>query len=469
MVTARLQGNQRREEETMAAGGSEQQDLTRRLAEYMATVTPRELPDSVRREARRAFLNILGCSIGGSRHEMVRITKEALREYAGPPQATLIAQSEKSDILHAAYLNCLSSSVDSFDDSHAEAIVHPSGPVASAVLALCERRRTTGAEFLHAFALGVETICRVTKAVSVSPARGNLAWVQTPIVGGIGAAVAAGRLLGLEARRLAWAIGIAGSQAGGYRGNHGTMNMPLMPAQAARSGLEAALLAERGVTSSECTLEAKYGFCEVFSEQPNLSAITDRLGESFDLLGITYKPYPCGIVVNPVLEACLRLKARHAVDPNAVDRIRVLASPTAVAIANRKHPSDPLAAQVSLQHWAAVAIAYGTATTGELSLGRIADPVAVGLRDRVEATGDPQLADDAAQVTIVLTSGETLTAGIEHCLGSADRPMTDKELEQKFRSLAAGIKADTDVNALIQYCWDIDGLADVATIARTAA
>lgn len=447
----------------------EVRDTTLRLADYVATATPSDLPASVRREARRAFLNILGCAIGGSQHEIVVITNDALREFAGPPQSTLIAQNAKSNILHAAYMNCLSSSVDSFDDSHAEAIVHPSGPVASVVLALSERQPTTGADFLNAFALGIETICRLTKAISVAPARGKLAWVLTPIVGGLGAAAAAGKLLGLDGRRLAWAIGIAGSQAAGYRGNHGTMNMPLMPAQAARAGLEAALLAARGVTSSEHTLETKYGFCEVFSEKPNLAAVTDRLGESFELLGTRAKPYPCGVVVNPVLEATLRLQARRALKPDAVAGVFVFANPTAVAIANRKHPSDPLAAQVSLQHWTAVAIAYGRATTDELSVNRITDPTVIMLRDRVEVTEDPELAEDAARVTIALNDGHRFTEAVEHCLGSAARPMTDAELENKFRSLAMGPKDRRDVDALVQYCQEIEELEDVAIIARTAA
>ncbi|HEX7076468.1 MAG TPA: MmgE/PrpD family protein [Hyphomicrobiaceae bacterium] len=453
----------------MTLHNADREQATRLLCEFVAASNPGDLPQAVRREARRAFLNILGCAIGGSRHEIVSLTKDALRDYWGPPQATLLAQGEKTDILHAAYINCLSSSVDSFDDSHAEAIIHPSGPVASVLLALSERRKTTGAEFLHAFALGIEVICRVTKAVCVAPARGGLAWVQTPIVGGLGAAAAAGRLLGLDSRRLGWALGIAGSQASGYRGNHGTMNMPLMPAQAARSGLFGALLAERGITSSDATLEGRYGFCEVFSEQPNVAAITDRLGESFDLLGTTYKPYPCGIVVNPTLEACLRLKERCSIVPDAVERIEVHANPTAAAIANRRHPADPLAAQVSLQHWAAVALAYGMATKGELSPERIADPGVVRLRDRTEVAEAPPLAEDAAEVVVLLSSGERLNESVDHCIGSANRPMTEAELEGKFRGLSKGLKSDEETDRLIERCWNIDDLDDMEAITRLAS
>src|SRR5208283_2566889 len=185
-----------------------------------------DLPIEVRVEARRAFLNILGCMLGGARHETVDAVDAAFGPFAGPPKATLI--------------NCLASSVHSFDDTHALAIVHPSGPVAAAALAVAELRPISGANFLAAFALGIETVCRVSMAVSVAPARGTIAWSQTGIAGGLGAAVAAGKLLGLDEDGMRRAIGIAASQAAGMRVMHGTMTTALMPAQAAQTGLAAA-------------------------------------------------------------------------------------------------------------------------------------------------------------------------------------------------------------------------------------
>lgn len=453
----------------MAHNASQPQDVTLQLADYAASATLRSVPENVRKDARRIFFNILGCSIGGSVHETVAIVRDALREFSGPEQATLIGLREKGNILHAAYINCLSSSVDSFDDSHADAIVHPCGPVASVLLALSERQRMSGADFLLAFILGVETICRIAKAITTPPAKGNLAWVVTPIVGGIGAAVAAGKVLGLDAKQIAWAMGIAGSQAAGYRANHGTMNMPLMPAQSARSGLEAALLAAKGVSSSQRTLEAKYGFCEVFSLSPNTAAISEGLGDTYSLLGTRAKPYPCGVVVNPILDATLRLRGGHTIRPDEIAGIDVFACPTAVALANRQHPADPLAAQVSIQHWVAVALAGGGTTTGELSQARIADGTITALRNRVTVFEDAAQSEDAARVEVTLKSGERLVQIVEHCLGSAARPMTDEELTAKFRVLSAGIKTDAEVDTMVRYCQRIEELDDVAVIVRVAA
>ena len=169
-------------------------DATGRLARYVLGVGLKDMPTEVRVEARRAFLNILGCMLGGARHETVDAVDAAFGPFAGPPTTTLIGRGTKADPLHATLVNCLASSVHSFDDTHALAIVHPSGPVAAAALAVAEQQPVSGVDFLAAFALGVETVCRVSMALSVAPARSTIAWSQTGIAGGLGAAVGAGKL-----------------------------------------------------------------------------------------------------------------------------------------------------------------------------------------------------------------------------------------------------------------------------------
>src|SRR5260221_3231024 len=157
---------------------------TARLADYLVGSRPDALPETVRREAVRGFVNILGCMLGGCLHESVELADRALLGFAGAPQATLIGRGCKSDLLHATLINCLSASAHTFDDTHAEAIVHPGGPIAAAVLALAERDAVGGPAALHAFALGVEVVCRLSKMISVAPANGNIGWSQTRVARG---------------------------------------------------------------------------------------------------------------------------------------------------------------------------------------------------------------------------------------------------------------------------------------------
>ncbi len=443
-------------------------DATGRLARYVLGTRLKDLPTEVRLEARRAFLNILGCMLGGARHETVDAADAAFGPFAGAPKATLIGRGGKAGPLHTALINCLASSVHSFDDTHALAIVHPSGPVAAAALAVAEQQPVSGANFLAAFALGIETICRVSMALSVAPARSTIAWSQTGIAGGVGAAVAAAKLLGLDENGMRRAIGIAASQAAGMRVMHGTMTTALMPAQAARTGLAAALLAAQGFTASLIGLEGRYGYLSVFAEEPHLAYLLDDFGERFEVLRNTYKPYPCGIVIHPILDACLQLKRDHTLDHREIDRVAIKASPAAMALTDRRNARDEFQTHVSLYHWVAVAFIRGTARTTDMLTEVALDPVIVGFQDRITAVRDEAVTPDAAEVVVSLRDGQKLTCRIEHCIGSESQPMTDEQLEEKFLDLAETSIGVEHGRKLVAACRANETASDVGVIARVA-
>ncbi len=444
-------------------------DVTSRLSDYILAARWDDLPQPVQRETLRSFFNILGCTIGGARHEVVELTDQTLSEYAGAPHATVIGRGRKADALHACLINCLASSIYSYDDTHAEAVVHPAGPVVASALALTERRPANGKDFLLAFALGVEMTCRLSKALSVAPAKSPVAWSQTGITAGIGAAVAAAKLFGLDAARLQHAIGIALSQAAGFRVMHATMVSSLMPAQGAQMGLRAAVLAERGFTASPVALEGKYGFLEVFADQANVAALAGELGERFEILRNTYKPYPCGIVIHPIIDACLQLRREHAIDAAQVDAVRIKASPGAIALCDRRNPQNELQAHVSLYHWTAATLIRGTARIAELQDPTVQDPAVMAFQDRVSVAGDPAITADAAEVTIVLKNGRSHVCRIDHCIGSARNPMTDVQLTRKFGDLAEPIVGAKRSHELIDKAWAVERMADVGDLARAAA
>jgi 2-methylcitrate dehydratase PrpD len=415
------------------------------------------------------LFNIIGCTIGGSQHELVDLADRTLGGFAGPPQATLFGRGRRADVLHAALINGLASSIYSFDDTHETAVVHPSGPVAAAVLALAEHRPVSGTDLLTAFALGVELTCRLCLSVTVPPAKGSIAWSGTGIAAGIGSAVAAGKLLGLDVPRMRTAIGIALSEASGFRAMHGTATTSLMPAHAGQTGLRAALLAEAGFTASQEALEGHYGFLTVFCEEPDLDALAGGLGERFELLRNTYKPYPCGIVIHPIIDACLQLRREQHLDPARIGAVAIQASPGAMALCNRRNPKDELQAHVSLHHWTAVAFIRGTARIQDMDTETaVRDPALMAFQDRVEATLDPSLAADAAVVVVTMEDGAIHQCRITHGIGSASNPMSDAELERKFLDLAEPVVGRGRAQALAQQSWGIAGLADAGTLSRAA-
>src|SRR5580704_3176842 len=238
-------------------------DVTGALADYIVSARFEDLPAKVRREGNRTLLNWVGCAVGGSHHETMDIAVAALSPFSGPPQATVLGRPERFDILHAALLNGISSHIFDFDDTHLKTVIHPAGPVASAILALAEYRPTAGRDFLNALVLGVEAECRIGNAVY--PAHYDVGWHITGTAGVFGAAAAAGKLLGLDAQKMRWALGLAATQPVGLREMFGTMTKSFHPGRAAQNGLTAALLAARGFTSSEAAIEAKRGWMNVLS------------------------------------------------------------------------------------------------------------------------------------------------------------------------------------------------------------
>ena len=221
-------------------------DVTRILARYLVTARPEDLPQAVRDHAVRTFLNWLGCGVGAARHEAVDIAVEALAPFRGPAQATVLGREERVDIISAALFNGISSHVFDFDDTHLKTVIHPAGPVASALLALAEfKGPVSGVRFIHALALGVEAECRIGNAVY--PEHYDRGWHITGTAGVFGAAAACGVLLGLSEQQMVWALGLAATQPVGLREMFGTMTKSFHPGRAAQSGLTAALLAAGGV------------------------------------------------------------------------------------------------------------------------------------------------------------------------------------------------------------------------------
>src|SRR6266851_3342201 len=222
--------------------------VTQILADFVATHPSQGWDASVDKEAHRTLLNWVGCAIGASQHPTVKAALAAVMELAPNAQATLLGRAERVDMASAALLNGITSHTFDFDDTHLKTIIHPTGPVASALLALAEHRPVSGEAFIHAFVLGAEVECRIGNAVY--PSHYDIGWHITGTAGVFGAAAAAGRLLGLTEQQLVWALGIAATQASGLREMFGSMCKPLHVGLAARNGLQAALLAQQDFTSA---------------------------------------------------------------------------------------------------------------------------------------------------------------------------------------------------------------------------
>jgi len=441
--------------------------ITEGLARFLVEHRPEDMPERVHHEAKRSLVNFFATALGGCRNEAFEIVLATLGDYVGPAHATVIGRRERADALTATFLNAVSSNVLDFDDTHLRTVIHPTAPVAPPLLALAERRPISGAALLHAFALGVEVECRIGNALS--PGHYRRGWHITATCGVLGAAAAAGKLLGLDARRMGWALGAAATQSSGLIENLGTMSKSVGVGNAARNGLAAALFAERGLTGPEQPIEGPRGFAAVMGDDFDLSPIVDGLGGSWELMQNAYKPYPSGVVLHPVIDACLELRPKVG-DPQRIDRVLVKGHPLLRERADRPNVTTGREAQVSLQHSVAVAFLYGAAGVTQYTDACVNDPAVLALRRKVAAEDDASIPADAAVVSVRSATGELLTAHIAHARGSIARPLSDRELEAKLRELAAYGAPGVEAERLIAAVWAIDRMENVAdVVAITAA
>ena len=441
--------------------------ITRELARFVVDSRWSSIPAAIRHEAMRALLNWAGCALGGCRDEAVDTALATLSEFAGRPQATVLGRSERLDILNATAINALSSNILDFDDTHLRTVIHPTVPVAAAVIALAERSRVTGTQLLHALILGIEVECRIGNAIS--PEHFDAGWHITSTCGIFGAAAACAKLLELDAQKTAWALGLAASQSAGTTGAHGSMTKSWNMANAARNGLMAALLAARGFTSTEEALEGERGFTRVFAQRRDIDEIVRGLGDTWELARNAYKPYPCGIVAHPVIDGCLSLRAEARATPDAVERIELRVHPLVKMLMGNAAPLTGLEAKLSVQHCAAAAFICGEVGVREFTDACVNDPAVVALRARVKLVEDPAMPKEAARVTVRVSGGSTFDEYVPHATGSLERPMSDEALERKFRSLAEWGWLECDTRAFIDLAWSLDKLDDSGAFARAAA
>lgn len=435
--------------------------VTAILAKFVAGHPAKGWSDAVEHEAHRTFYNWLGCAIGAANHEAAQAAIAAVQLLQPAPQATVLGRSERVDMASAALVNGITSHTFDFDDTHLKTIIHPAGPVASAVLALAEHRGLGGRDVVDALVLGIDVACRIGN--TMYPDHYDRGWHITGSTGMLGAAAGCARLLKLTEAQTQMALGIAASQPVGLREQFGTMTKPFHPGGAARAGLMSALLASQGFTASPRAIEAPRGFVQVASDKRAWHEVTDELGERFEISFNTYKPFACGIVIHPSIDACVQLRDRGVV-PEQVERIELRVHSLVLELTGKKEPKDGLQGKFSVYHGCAIGLVYGRAGEEEYSDAVVNDPRVVETRSKVVATVDDSIREEQVQVTAVLKDGQRIEVNVDHAIGSLQNPLSDAQLESKFTHLVTPVLGVAKAREITQACWKLASLPNVRTL-----
>src|SRR3984885_11602610 len=439
--------------------------VTQTLAQYVVATRWEDVPAPVRHQAKRSLMNFFAVALAGCRTGPVEIALASLAEFSNLKQATLVGRTERIDALSAAFLNAAGANVHDFCDTHLRTVIHPTSPVAPALLALAALGKVSGPDLLLALVLGNEVQARI--GLAISPSHYNRGWHITSTCGVFGAATASGKLLGLDERQMVWALGIAATQSAGLCECLGTPAKSVSVGNAARNGLWSALLAEKGFDGPAEPLAGVQGFYHALNEEADLSHLTDGWGESWAIMATCYKPYPCGFVIHPVLDCALDWRRDH---PTAeVARVVVRGNPLLSIRADRPDISTGREAQVSVQHAVAAALVKGQAGLDQFSDACVRDPDVLKLRSKVEVVRDERFSTVAAAVEITTVDGKTFKLEQPAARGSDANPLSDSDLEQKLRAAASLWDPRYDVAPLIDAIWNVETSADVSTLVSLTA
>lgn len=436
---------------------------TRKLAENIVKQSLNNIPEDAIYEAKRSFLNWIGCAIGAHSHPSVKMMENVSKIYESSPQATIIGTPQKTSLDFATLINGMTSHIFDFDDTFLDTVLHPSAPIFPAIIAWAEHKNLPGKLLLQSFVIGVEAEQRIAQAIC--PSHYDKGWHVTGTAGIFGAAIALGKMLELDEEQMTYSLGLASTQPVGLREMFGTMTKPFHPGKASSNGLLAALLAKQGFTSSLKSLEAKRGYCPVLSQSPNINVLEADWGKQWQIMNNSYKPFACGIVIHPAIDASIKLRSQ-GISSNDIESITLQVHPLVLELTGILDPKDELEAKFSVYHCSAIALIEGKAGQWQFQDEKVLNKDVINLRKKIKAEINNELKKDQAILKAKLKNGSEKNIFIEHAIGSIENPLADKELEQKFTDLTKIYLSKETQEKIINFIWTLDSQPSIKELIK---
>ena len=449
--------------------------LTQEVASYVARTRFRDIPKDVVQLARGFILDGLGVALAGSTDECARIVQSHIRHAAGRGEASILGTALSAPLPKAALANGVAGHAMDYDDTQLSTskeavyglLTHPTTPVLAAVLAIGEKEKISGEEFVLAYIIGIEVECRIADAIN--PRHYQSGFHSTATMGGLGAAVAVGKILRLKEEPLIRTLGIAASMASGLRENFGTMTKPLHAGRAAENGLNAALLARDGFTAAANILEARRGFFNAMAGGFDENKISGRLGAPYFMKepGISIKPYPSGSLSHPAQDLILDLVRDHDLSAADIERIDVGTNSNVPNALIYPMPKTALEGKFSIPFCMAIAVLERKAGIAQFQDRKVRDKKVIELMKRVNLYVDDDLErlgydQVRSRIRIALKNGRTLEGRYDVARGHPEKPMSWAELGDKFRDCAALVLADKNAENIVELVARIEELKSLS-------
>jgi 2-methylcitrate dehydratase PrpD len=443
------------------------QNYTERVARFVADTVIEKIPAAVIAAAKTAILDCLGVALAGSREESAQICAEQTRMEQACGEASVWAQGFKSSASLAALANGTAAHALDFD--HGVYLGQPTSAVIPALLPLAEVLHAGGRDVLEAYVAGFEATAKIAKSI---PEEGRGGWHSAGTLGTLGATLSCAKLLRFDADKLRVALGIATSMASGTACNYGTMTKPLGSGLAARNGVLAASLAQKGFTASHNALEAATGFFGSYlSMPPDPAPILEELGQSYELAnGLKIKPYPCGGLSHNAIDAVLEMRERDGIQADQVESIRVEVAKHAYERLVFQVPRTGLEGKFCMGYLLARAMINGKVSLDDFTDEAVREQPMLDFAKRVQMAFNPALTDSSerrpSKVEIQLKDGRAVSRYVEYAKGGPEAPLTSQELKAKFVDCAKRVIDATAMQGVLEYVDRFDSVEDVGPLCR---
>ncbi len=436
--------------------------ISQRLAEFIGKASYETLPPDVHDMAKLCFLDWLGAAVAGTGALPTDIVVDLVHEFGGNEEATVVPTGNRTASVWAAFVNGAASHVVETDDIHRTGLLHPGVVVIPAALAMAEREGSSGRDLLTAIAVGYELGIRAGQALGPTHYE---KFHTTGTAGTFGAAAAAGKLLALDNEQLVWALGSAGTQAAGVWEFlvDGAMSKQLHAGKAAMNGALSALLAQRGFTAAERIFDGEKGFLKATSRDVRLERLTDGLGDRWEMLGTSFKPYAACRHIHSAVDATLQALRGRQLPPREVERLTVRLYGAALDLCERVEATTPYAAKFNIPFVLATAVRYGKVGPEAFTEERLEERDIKELTRRVVLKRDDELdemypAKWPAIVEIVTRDGRREEVRVDTPRGDPENPMSREDLASKFRDMTRKHLPAAKIERYLQIALRLDEL-----------
>jgi 2-methylcitrate dehydratase PrpD len=412
--------------------------IAEQLAARIVTLDAAKLPAAARGKCVDLAIDVVGLCVAARNQDYI---KSALAGLDDDGPCTAIGHTRTLSSAGAAFVNGTAAHGEDFDDTFEGGPVHAGAVVVPAVLAACERHRPDGAAALFGIAVGAEVMCRLSTVVPKAVHKAG--FHPTAIFGVMGAAAGIGAALGLNARQIVDALGIAGSMAGGIIEylSEGAWTKRLHPGWAAQSGLRAALLARAGFFGPRTVFEGVHGLFHGFAHttEGNYDALIRDFGERWVIETLAFKPYPCGTMAHPYIDCARRLAARGIMPGDVKELVCEVAEGTVhrlwEPLASKQRPPNGYAAKFSTPFLIASGFVRDGVGLDAFTEAAVRDPAVLALAAKVSYVIDPDNPYPNAftgHVRAVLNDGRVIEERQPHFRGGAREPLARADIEEKF-------------------------------------